>query len=449
MTHDENYETIMMTSWLQQLRIYTQPQLLIILLLGMISGLPFLLTLSTLSFWLAESGVSKTTIGLFMLVSLPYSLKFLWAPFTDHFSLPFLTKRFGKRRSWALLSQAGLLASLIALAHCDPTEGIALIALSSFFVSFFSASQDIIIDAYRIEILKAEYGGAGAALEAIGFRFGMLASGAGALYIAHTFSWRTAYLTMGFGIILGMILFCVISEPKSKKLTALSPNLKMSLRQWLHTLFIVPWIQLPKKRELIYLLAFIFCFKMGDTVLNAMCAPFLCDLGFSKIEFANITKVFGITLMVFGGLLGGVMIHRLGILQSTVMCVALQGISCLMYVIQSLVGYHLNVLIITVGVESFCSGMVSAIFIAYISNFCRQPYTASHFTLLYSFGSFCRVIISALAGWSADHIGWTPLFLLTGAFILPAIYVLIKLVQIGQESEQGFYHKPTTRAMGQ
>jgi PAT family beta-lactamase induction signal transducer AmpG len=432
-----------MTSWLKQLRIYTQPQLLIILVLGMISGLPFLLTLSTLSFWLAETGVSKTTIGLFMLVSLPYSLKFLWAPFADHFSVPLLTQKFGQRRSWGLLSQAGLFLSLIALAHCDPRNGITLIAISSFFVSFFSASQDIIIDAYRIEILKTENSGAGAALEAIGFRFGMLASGAGALYLAHTFSWKFAYIVMAVGIIFGMIFFCLIAEPKQRKSipTPATQNSSRSLREWLHTLFIVPWIQLPKKRELIYLLAFIFCFKMGDTVLNAMCAPFLCDLGFSKIEFANITKVFGITLMVIGGLVGGVMIHRLGILQSTIMCVGLQGISCLMYVIQSLVGYHLNVLIITVGVESFCSGMVSAIFIAYISNFCRQPYTASHFTLLYSFGSLCRVVISTLAGWTADSIGWTSLFLITSVFILPAIYILIKLVHLNEENEDRSYAK--------
>ncbi len=421
-----------MTSWLQQVRLYTQPQLLIILLLGMISGLPFLLTLSTLSFWMAESGVSKTTIGLFMLVSLPYSLKFLWAPFTDHFSLPYLTPRFGQRRSWALLSQLGLLVSLVSLAHCDPSDAIALTALSAFFVAFFSASQDIIIDAYRIEILKADNGGAGAAMEAIGFRFGMLASGAGALYLAHTFTWRIAYLTMAVGIIFGMIVFCCIAEPQHKKITPLTHRQKKStpLSQWLHALFVMPWAQLPRKRELIYLLVFIFCFKMGDTVLNAMGAPFLYDLGFSKIEYANVTKIFGITLMVFGGLIGGVMIHQLGILQSTVMCVGLQGVSCLMFVIQSLVGHRLSVLMITVGVESFCSGMVSAIFIAYISNFCRQPYTASHFTLLYSFGSFCRVLISVLAGWSADHIGWTPLFLITGTFILPAVYILIKLVQL-------------------
>lgn len=427
-----------MSSWLQQIRLYAQPQLLIILLLGMISGLPFLLTLSTLSFWMAESGVSKTTIGLFMLVSLPYSLKFLWAPFVDHFSLPYLTTRFGQRRSWALLSQLGLLISLVSLAHSDPSHVIALTALSSFCVAFFSASQDIIIDAYRIEILKADMRGAGAALEAIGFRFGMLASGAGALYLAHTFTWRIAYLTMAVGIIFGMLIFCCIAEPQHKKITPLAPHQKEStpLPQWLHALFVTPWAHLPKKRELIYLLVFIFCFKMGDTVLNAMGAPFLYDLGFSKIEYANVTKIFGITLMVFGGLIGGVMIHQLGILQSTFMCVVLQGISCLMFVIQSLVGHQLSVLMITVGVESFCSGMVSAVFIAYISSFCRQPYTASHFTLLYSFGSFCRVFISVLAGWSADHIGWTPLFLITGIFILPAVYILIKLVQLDKINSQ-------------
>lgn len=441
-----------MASWFQQIRMYTQPQLLTILLLGVVSGLPFLLTLSTLSFWLAESGVSKTTIGLFMLVSLPYSLKFIWAPFTDHFSLPYLTARFGKRRSWALASQAGLFSSLFCLAQCNPAHSIALTAIASFFVSFFSASQDIIIDAYRIEILKADSQGAGAALEAIGFRLGMLASGAGALYLAHTFTWRIAYLIMAMSIMIGMVVFCLIPEPQHRKITAFTPNANpqkpLSLRQWLRTLFVVPWAQLPKKQELAYLLIFIFCFKMGDTVLNAMGAPFLYDLGLSKIEFANITKVFGITLMVFGGLLGGVMIHRLGIFQSTVMCVVLQGVSCLMFVIQSLVGYHLGVLVITVGVESFCSGMVAAIFIAYISNFCRQPHTASHFTLLYSFGSLCRVTISALAGWSADHTGWTALFLMTGVLILPAIYALVKLDHLGKQKEGALRFEAIKRVSG-
>lgn len=426
-----------MMLWLQQARIYTHPSLLIILLLGIISGLPFLLTLSTLSFWLAESGVSKTTIGLFMLVSLPYSLKFLWAPFIDQLSVPYLTNRFGRRRSWGFISQAGLFISLFSLAHCDPTQGVFLTALSAFFVSFFSASQDIVIDAYRIESLKASYRGAGAALEAIGFRLGMLASGAGALYLAHAFTWRTAYLTMTVGILFGILIFCFMNEPNSNKIKTLPSHQKnIPFRQWAHNLWITSWKTLPPKRPFLYLLGFIFCFKMGDTVLNAMSAPFLCDLGFSKVEFANITKLFGITLMVFGGLMGGIMIHQLGALHAASLCVGLQIISCLMFVIQSLIGHHLSVLTITVGVESFCSGLVSAVFIAYISGFCRQPYTASHFTLLYSFGSFCRVGISALSGWLADHMAWTTLFLWTGAFTLPAIFALIKLAQIGKEEHQ-------------
>jgi len=435
-----------MISWLKTFQIYTQPQLLVILLLGFISGLPFLLTLSTLSFWLAESGISNTTIGLFMLVSLPYSLKFLWAPFADHYSLPYLTSRFGQRRSWALISQGGLFLSLVLLAQCNPAQSISLTALSAFCVSFFSASQDIIIDAYRIEILKAHQGGAGAALEAIGFRLGMLASGAGALYLAHVFTWRTAYLTMASGIILGIFIFYCIDEPPHTKITTLpfKRTRTLTLRQWLHTLFIAPWSQLPRKQELSYLFLFIFFFKMADAILNAMSAPFLCEIGLSKLEFAHITKVFGITLMVFGGLVGGVMNHQLGIFQSIIMCIGLQGISSLMFVIQSLVGYHLGVLIITVGVESFCSGMVSAIFIAYISGFCRQPYTASHFTLLYSFGSFSRVAISALAGWLADYLGWTSLFLLSGCATLPAGYILTQFKRLNEKKEPNtpFFTRP-------
>jgi len=420
----------------QYLRIYTHPQLLVILILGVMSGLPFLLTLSTLSFWLAESGVSKTTIGLFMLVGIPYSLKFLWAPVLDQFRIPYFTRQFGRRRSWALVSQAGLFLSLFGLAHSDPTQAIALTAISAFFVSFFSASQDIIIDTYRIESLGADNQGAGAAVEAIGFRFGMLASGAGALYLAHVFTWKMAYLTMAVGVILSMIVVCCISEPRASKITPLDvyPKKPMTFRQQLNALFIVPWLQLPQKRELIYLLGFIFCFRIGDTVLNAMCAPFLCDLGFSKIEFASVTKVFGISLMVFGGLIGGIIIHQLGVLQATVMCIVLQGISCLMFVIQSMTGYHLSILMITVGVESFCSGLVATVFISYLSSFCRHPYTATHFTLLYSFASLCRIATSALAGLAADYITWTVLFLITGAFIFPAVYMIIKIAQLGEQN---------------
>lgn len=404
------------------------PHLFMIFLLGFTSGLPFLLTLSTLNFWLAESGVSKTTIGMFMLVSLPYSLKFLWAPIFDQLRIPYLTNRLGKRRSWALVLQVCLMIALFALGGASPQDNILYTAMAATAVAFFSASQDIIIDAYRIETLALHQRGFAAALETIGFRFGMIASGAGALYIASLSSWQIAYYVMAALVGVGLVTVLFMPETTNDKVVSLTRQLKS--RSWFERMYItatLPWRQFNHKNNIVYLLLFILCFKMADSVMNAMSAPFLCDLGFSKIEFANVSKIFGITLMVFGGLLGGVMIHKFGSVQSLIMCAVLQGLSCLMFTIQALVGYDCYVLMITVGVESFCSGLTSTLLIAYISEFCCQPHTASHFTLLYSFGSLCRVLASSMAGWLADHIGWSVLFLMMAVITVPTIALILRL----------------------
>jgi PAT family beta-lactamase induction signal transducer AmpG len=393
--------------------------------LGLVSGLPFLLTLSTLSYWLAEQGTSNTAIGLFMAVSLPYSFKFAWAPLVDHIQIPFLSKRLGKRRAWLLLSQVLLTCSLLAMGCCSPEKTLILLGITATLVAFFSATQDIIIDAYRIETISRKNCGTAAAFEAIGFRFGMLISGAGALYLAHILSWQLAYHIMAFLSLLSIGFTFTIPEPNIKNLV--SPNFSKNQSGFFKKLgafFILPIRQFNHKDKLWMILGFIFFFKLTDTVLNSMSAPFLYELGFSKVEFANVTKVFGITLMVIGGLLGGIMIQRLGIYQSAVMCAALQAVSALMFTIQSLSGYAPNILMITVGSESLCSGMTATIFIALLSGFCAQPYTASHFTLLYSFGSLCRVGTSALAGWIADQISWPLLFLSCFAALVPTIIML-------------------------
>lgn len=421
-----------------RLNFLKHKDLLCIFFLGFVSGVPFLLTLSTLSFWLTESGVNKSIIGSFMLISLPYSFKFLWAPLMDHLRIPILAPLLGQRRAWALTMQLGLVLSLWVLGWTNPTESIWPTAIAAFFVSLFSASQDIVIDAYRIEILKEHQRGIGAALETIGFRFGMLSSGAGALYLATLFDWQTAYHLMALCIVVGMITVLAMKEPRCEKVIMFTPTTcqNSSFFTRIRTFFWHPFHQLLKEQKLGSILLFILCFKTGDTVLNAMSAPFLCDLGFSKLEFASVSKVFGITLMVFGGLLGGYLIHQMGIIQATVMCAILQTVSCLMFAIQSMVGYDFSILMITVGTESLCSGMASAVFIAYVSTFCCQPHTASQFTLLYSFGSLCRVLVSASAGWIADHTSWTFLFLATSLTLLPALHFLSRInVKTTQEEQ--------------
>jgi len=349
-----------------------------ILVLGFVSGLPFLLTLSTLSYWLAEVGVTNTTIGLFMLVSLPYSFKFLWAPLLDHVQIPILSSYLGIRKSWILLMQGGLVLSLVAMSYTNPHKDITYTALAALCVSFFSASQDIIIDAYRIEMVQSREKGAAAALETIGFRFGMLASGAGALYLATIFDWKTAYFIMAIAVGACILITLTIKEPTLKlSVVGKSPfssekndhSNSITIRERFHV-YASPFKEFAYRDKLLYIILFIFCFKLADTVLNAMSAPFLCDIGFSKLEFAAVSKIFGISLMVMGGLIGGVMIHKMGIYQSAIMCTVLQSLSCLMFTIQAIIGYDCSVLMITVGVESFCSGLTSAIFIVFLSEFC-------------------------------------------------------------------------------
>lgn len=403
-------------------------QLWIIFLLGFSSGLPFLLTLSTLSFWLTESGIDKTTIGLFMLISLPYSFKFFWAPVLDRVQIPFFSAKLGQRRSWALLAQAGLILSIIALGYCNPSKSIVATAFCAFFVAIFSATQDIVYDAYRIEVMSNRDVGMAAALESVGFRFGMLISGAGALYLATLYDWQTAYHLMALAMLIGVITVLFMPETTHAKVVMLNATqLSRPLLQRLQAFILQPWRQFTHKQTFLSFIIFIFCFKFADAVLNSMSAPFLCDLGFSKVEFANISKVFGITLMVVGGLLGGLMIKRMGALNAVILSALLQGMSCLMFAIQAIVGYDYHVVMITVGAESLCSGLTSTVFIAYISGFCCQPHTATHFTLLYSIGSFARVVASAAAGWLADHCGWSLLFLLSAFVVVPTISFVLHI----------------------
>lgn len=398
--------------------IYADHRLVALLFLGFVSGLPFLLTLSTLSRWLAEDGISNTAIGMFMLVTTPYSCKFLWAPIIDNWRVPIISKYFGQKRSWLLLAQAGLIFSLVMMAQCSPAENLLSMAIWALLVVFFSATQDIVVDTYRIHIFSASLSGAGAAIESIGFKFGMLASGAGALYLASAYGWTVAYQIMAALVVVGMITVWFISEPHN-------PSELLESLKFRH--FWQPCLQIFQNKNIKHILLFILFFKFGDVVLQAMSAPFMYEMGVSKVEFATITKVFGIGLMVLGGLFAGILINYVGIARSILIATILQAVSCLMFAMLAAIGYERLFLTLTVGIEGFCSGIVTSVFIAYLSSICVRRYSATHFTLLYSFGSLCRVVLSMLSGWLADYVGWTALFFLCAWASLPVIFSLGKL----------------------
>jgi PAT family beta-lactamase induction signal transducer AmpG len=394
------------------LGIYRNKPHFILLLLGFSSGLPFLLVLSTLSMWLSEANISKTLIGFFMFVSLPYSIKFLWSPYLDRIQIPWLTASIGQRRSWALIAQLGILFSLIGVSCCDPNDSLPQLACWATLVSLSSATLDSVIDAYRIELLSDKNLGSGAAIEAVGFRLGMLISGAGALYLANAWGWSIAYLSMAFCCLVGVCAILVSDEPTK---TNNKPTIAVS--RWHHACSIPASL-------LLALLGFIFFFKLTDIVLNSMMAPFLHDLGFNKVDFAHFSKVYGTVLTITGGLLAGNTIHRFGIRFVVKCAISLQCFSALIFITQAQLGYHFPCLIVALSIESFTAGLSATVFIAFLSHFCRQGNSAHDFTLLYSFGSFSRVLISSIAGFTADHLSWQALFLLSGLFGLFAFSFL-------------------------
>jgi PAT family beta-lactamase induction signal transducer AmpG len=403
--------------------LYRDPRILGIFFLGFSSGLPFLLTLATLHVWLAEAGAPKTVIGFFVFITLPYTLKFLWAPFIDYFPFPFLSKIFGRRKGWLLGSQLCLILSLLLLGSTDPHHNILITAFAGSLVAFCSATQDIVFEAYRVEALSPLEVGLGAGASMLGYRSGMWVSGAGALYLASHFSWFVTYAFMAACVSIGIIAALLSVEPslsqkKQQPLFSKKPGHFFSKIQNTFSHFL-------KQENWQLIVLYIFCYKIGDTILNVMTAPFLLEIGFSKIEIAHVAKSFGIASVILGGFVGSFTLVRKPLVDTLIICSLLQIFSCLMFALQAYAGHHLFMLFITIGVENLTCGMGTAAFIAYLSNLCRTPFTATHYALLSSIGSLARVSLSALAGWGADRIEWIEFYLFTAVSCIPCFLLLV------------------------
>lgn len=427
--------------WLAAAAVYTDRRVLAILFLGFSSGLPLALTFGTLSVWLTEAGVDKTTIGLFALMGVPYTFKFLWAPLVDRMPIPFLTRSLGRRRGWAVATQLALAAAILALGSTDPAQDPGLTALLAFVVAFCSASQDIVIDAYRVEILEERQFGAGAAMIVLGYRIGMLVSGAGALYLASYAGWQAAYALMAALMTVGLATILLNPEPRRAQSRESAeqeariahylqarPHLrgwKAQTLAWIYGAVISPFAEFMGRRGWALILLFILLYKFGDALAGVMSNPFYVELGFSKVEIANISKLFGLGATIIGGFIGGVMVNRLGIVRSLLLCGILQMLSNLMFVGLALTGYSLPMLTLTIAVENLSGGMGTAAFVAYLSGLCNVAYTATQYALLSSFMSFGRTLLSSSGGWLADHMSWPSFFLLTTAAALPGLLLLL------------------------
>jgi PAT family beta-lactamase induction signal transducer AmpG len=333
------------------------------------------------------------------------------------------------------------MTTIFWLGSTNPAVDPGLTAVCVLLVAFCSASQDIVVDAYRVEILDERQYGAGAAVIVLGYRIGMLVSGAGALYLASFFGWFAAYGFMAAFVSVGVGTILLSAEPKqqrSRESIELERKLsdfittrthllgkRADLIAWIYGTVINPFAEFMSRRGWIIILSFIVLYKFGDALAGVMTNPFLVELGFSKIDIANISKAFGLAATIIGGIIGGVMVNRLGIMKSLLLCGLLQMFSNLIFLIQAVVGYNRGVLALTISVENLSGGMGTAAFVAYLSSLCNVAYTATQYALLSSLMAFGRTLLSSSGGWLADHMGWISFFFTTTLAALPGLVMLV------------------------
>jgi len=418
-----------------------------VLLLGFASGLPLALTGSTLIAWASDSGVNIKTVGMFGAIGMPYLFKFLWAPLLDRLPLFPLTRLFGMRRGWILACQAALILAILALSGFDPTRDLWVMVPIAVSIAFFSASQDIVIDAYRIEYLPDEDQAAGASALQIGYRVAMLLASGGALFLADFASWQVAYLVMAAAMGIGVLTVLASPEPEHREslidqqrqseiaaFLSARPHLSgviAKITAFLYTGVVAPFLEFMTRRGWLLILLFIIAFKVGDALAGMLTYPFLRDLGFTNTEIASVVKVWGFAATMAGLTAGALMMDRLGMVGSLWVAGIIQLLSNFMFVAQAYVGYDLTFLVATIGVENFTSAIGAAIFVAYLSKLCNVSYTATQYALLSALASVGRILLSTSSGFIADATGWAWFFGITAAAAVPGLVLLYIVTREG------------------
>lgn len=416
-----------MAAWRDSLAVYLDRRVLTILFLGFSSGLPLLLVYGTLSAWLSEAGVSMTMIGLFSWASTAYGFKWLWSPLIDRLPLPPLTTLMGQRRGWMLASQVAVAVCMVGLGSTDPAETLWATAAWAVALAFASATQDIVIDAYRVESLEEEQLGAGAGNIVLGYRLGMMAAGGGALVAADAFGWSTAYAIMAGLMGIGILTTLLNREP-ARPATQAAPTGDGPLA-WAREAVIAPLADFTRRRHWLLILLFIALYKYGDALLGVMANPFYLDIGFTKTDIGLISKSYGVVMTVAGALLGGVVVARIGIMRALLLCGILQALSNLVFVAQAMVGADVPFLVVTISVENLTGGMGTAAFVAYLSSLCNLAYTATQYALVSSFMAFARTIFASGGGWLADQVDWISYFLVSTAAAAPGLLMLLWMMR--------------------
>ena len=385
-------------------------QMLVATCMGFASGLPLLLTKSTLQAWMTDAGVNLTVIGLFALVAIPYSFKFVWAPVFDRYVPPFL----GRRRGWMLLTQVGLMLCIAGLACTSPYDNAWMVALLAVLVAFCSASQDILVDAYRRESLADEELGLGSTLYVLGYRVAMLVSGGLALYLADQISWQAVYLIMAGMVLVGILTTLLCAEPQVEA--------RPPVNIW--QAFLHPLVEFFQRDKALLILLFILFYKLGDTMAGGLTTNFYMAIGYSKTEIAAIAKTFGFFSAIAGGLTGGVIMLRLGLPRALWTFGVLQAVSTALFAVLANVPHDNGLLATVIFSEDFTSGMGTAAFTAYIASQTNKSHTAMQYALLTSLMGVPRTIISAPMGFVADYLGWTQYFIFCTLSAIPGMVLL-------------------------
>ena len=418
--------------WLETFKVYTELPTLRMLTLGFSAGLPLLLVLGTLSFWLREAGINRATIGYLSWIGLAYGFKWCWAPLVDRLPIPLLTKMLGRRRSWLLLSQLAIVAGLVGMAFTDPKLDLMPIVWCALVVAFASATQDIALDAYRIESADTSRQAALAAAYQTGYRLAMIWAGAGVLWIAaraetanvasyqHD-AWQTAYLWMAASMLVGMLTVLLSAEPMRKELPP-----ARNLAEWLQTALVEPFAEFFKRHgwNAALILALIATYRISDIVMGIMANPFYVDMGYSKDEVASVTKVFGVIMTLLGAFVGGVLSMRLGVMRVLMLGAVLSAASNLLFAWLGTRGHDLAALIWVISADNLSSGIASAAFIAYLSSLTNINYSATQYAL---FSSMMLLLPKWLAGFSGvyvDSFGYGHFFVATACLGLPVIVLV-------------------------
>lgn len=435
-------------SWLAAFRVYRDPRVIGMLFLGFSAGLPLLLVLGTLSFWLREAGVARATIGHMSWIGLAYGVKWLWAPLVDRLPLPLLTRFLGRRRAWLLFAQIAIIVALIGMANTDPAADFRSMIVFALTLAFASATQDTALDAYRIEAIEQDKQGAMAATYQAGYRFAMIAAGAGVLWIAssvdnapHSYdfrSWHIAYLAMAGCMLVGIATTLLIREP------ALSPNpiaaqeasevhawlatkgLRgrfLAAAAWLYTAVLSPFMDFVRRFgwQAALILALIATYRISDIVMGVMSNSFYVDMGYTKVEVATVSKIYGVAMTIAGAALGGLLTARMGVMRILMLGAVLSAGTNLLFVRLAGLGHDLSALVGTVSADNLASGLASSAFVAYLSGLTNSAYSATQYAL---FSSVMLLLPKFIAGFSGDFVdayGYADFFTATALLGVPVI----------------------------